>query len=381
MIAATKSDSTVLVIDDELGPRESIRMVLKNQYKVLCASSVDEGLGLFNSNRPDTVIIDLRMPNKNGITGLREIRSIDPDVSVIILTGYGSLDTAREAIHIGASEYLQKPFDAYELRAIVERQVQRTQRERTRESAETQLTSLRLQLDKEVGEKGTLEEQGKAYSKFAHDLRNALCSIQGYTEILRSELQKTTIVETTSTSMLTDCLHAITDSVSRSGELLRTVQGMRKTQSEERKVVPIGALFDEVRLAVHPAATQAGVKTEFATPPDNCGVRANRLSLFRVLENLVNNAIQASRPGSQVRLASQRIENKVQITVSDAGCGIAPENLQRIFEPNFTTKKDHGGLGLGLFIVQSAIEDHGGDIQVTSEVNVGTTFTIHLPAC
>ena len=106
----------VLIIDDERGPRESLRILLKTNYDVYCADCVQDGLKLLQENLPDIVIMDIRMPGKSGIEGLREVRAIDPLVSVVMLTGYGSLETAQQALRLGATDYLNKPFDAHELR-------------------------------------------------------------------------------------------------------------------------------------------------------------------------------------------------------------------------------------------------------------------------
>jgi len=111
----------VLVIDDELGPRESLRFLLKNEYRVLCADSVDEGIRLLKAEEPDVVVMDIRMPKKSGIEGLKEIRAVDPYVSVIMLTGYARLETAQEALRQGATDYLKKPFDTHEMQRVVGR--------------------------------------------------------------------------------------------------------------------------------------------------------------------------------------------------------------------------------------------------------------------
>lgn len=115
-------------------------------------------------------------------------------------------------------------------------------------------------------------------------------------------------------------------------------------------------------------------------------VRANESTLLQVLFNLVINARQAML-GRRGRLTvdAARREQRVDISVRDTGCGIPPENLDRIFEPFFSTKTsadkpDRRGLGLGLAICREMIEELGGTITVASEVNVGTTFTINLPA-
>ncbi len=91
----------VLVIDDEIGPRESLRMLLKPNYQVHTAESVEAGIKILKEKHPDAVISDIRMPGTNGIDGLRKIREIDPHVSVIMLTGFGALEEAEEALRLG----------------------------------------------------------------------------------------------------------------------------------------------------------------------------------------------------------------------------------------------------------------------------------------
>ena len=96
----------VLVIDDEQGPRDSMRMLVKGEFEMLAADHVEAGVELLKQNSPDVIVMDIRMPGKSGIEGLSEIRAIDPVVSVIMLTGYGALDTARQALQLGANDYM-----------------------------------------------------------------------------------------------------------------------------------------------------------------------------------------------------------------------------------------------------------------------------------
>src|ERR1700756_1964452 len=129
----------VLVIDDEVGPRESLRMLLKPDYQVHTANCVEAGLQLLREKTPDTIVMDIRMPGMSGIEGLRKIREIDPHLSVIMLTGFGALETAREALRLGANDYISKPFDAGEMRQIIDRNVERTRLQRTSEHAATEI--------------------------------------------------------------------------------------------------------------------------------------------------------------------------------------------------------------------------------------------------
>jgi putative nucleotidyltransferase with HDIG domain len=111
----------ILVIDDELAPRESIRMVLKDIYDVSTAPGATEGLEMISQDPFDLVVMDIRMPKMDGITALQEIKKKHSDTEVILLTAYASLDTARDAIRCGAFDYLIKPFDKDDILQVIKK--------------------------------------------------------------------------------------------------------------------------------------------------------------------------------------------------------------------------------------------------------------------
>jgi YesN/AraC family two-component response regulator len=180
----------VLVIDDEIGPRESLRMLLKPNYQVHTANSVEAGLRLLREKRPDAIISDIRMPGTNGIDGLRRIREIDPHVAVIMLTGFGALETAQEALRLGANDYISKPFDATEMRDVISRNVERTRLHRTSESAASEIKELNSRLLKELAQKEHLASLGQASAEFVHDLGNPLTIVWGYVQLLAKKLEQ-----------------------------------------------------------------------------------------------------------------------------------------------------------------------------------------------
>ncbi len=139
----------ILVIDDDLAPRESIRMILKDKYDVLSAGGAREGLDIMDRESVGLVVIDIKMPEMDGITALREIKKRYCDTEVILLTAYASLETARDAIRFGAFDYLVKPFDKDDVLMVVQRGIEKWRAN----------TGLKMERDKLLNKASYLEEQ------------------------------------------------------------------------------------------------------------------------------------------------------------------------------------------------------------------------------
>lgn len=122
---AKNNASNILIVDDEIGPRESLRMVLKPNYNVYTVENGYAAIQMIQQVEMDVLTLDLKMPGMNGIETLKEIRMISPDVMVIIITGYGTLKTAIEAIRYGVFDYIPKPFNVPEILSIIDKSIQR----------------------------------------------------------------------------------------------------------------------------------------------------------------------------------------------------------------------------------------------------------------
>jgi putative two-component system response regulator len=142
----------VLVVDDERGVRESIRILLKNRYDVSMAVSGSDAIARLPKVRPDVVLLDLRLGDMHGIEVLQNIKTMDPDIEVILVTAYASIDTARKALHLGAFDYITKPFDPHELENVVARGIERRdetlQSSATLEAIQHDLQSLRQEVER-----------------------------------------------------------------------------------------------------------------------------------------------------------------------------------------------------------------------------------------
>lgn len=369
----------ILVIDDERGPRESIRILLKNRFCVLCADSVDAGIELLKQAEPETVILDIRMPGKSGLEGLAEIRQIDPCVSVIMLTGYGSLETAQEAMRLGANDYVRKPFDAVQMVQIIERNIQRTRLERMRKNAERELVRLNRELLEELDRQRNLADLGQKSAELVHDLRNPLSVVMGSVDLLARQLAKAREQFGPEWPELERYLTLIRQSVNRCKELADLWLCLGKRDPQRMKPIHVKRLVEDVVHSINPLAATQGVRVEVNVEDPETEIAVDTVQMLRALHNVVSNAIEAvSGRDGVIRVSCRRNGDHVEICVEDNGCGIRPEDAEKVFEPYFTTKQITG-TGLGLFITKKVVEDHHGTIALSSHPNIGTSIRIALP--
>ncbi len=369
----------VLVIDDEMGPRESLRMLLKPNYQVHTADSVEAGIRLLREKHPDAVITDIRMPGTNGIDGLRRIREIDPHVAVIMLTGFGALETAQEALRLGANDYISKPFDAHEMRDVISRNVERTRVHRTGENAASEIRELNNRLLKELAQKERLASLGQASAEFVHDLGNPLTIVWGYVQLLGKKLEQSE-KESGQAGASAKELNIIEQNVRLCRELLTMWQSYGSREAAPHQPLSIAAVVNEVVKGATSIAVQNGVELTTEVCEESCVLLGDALQIKRAIQNVIINAIQAAaeRKGS-VAVTCVRKEFYVDVRVEDTGPGMLPAQIPKIFEPYFTTKQGKSGTGLGLYITKKVVEDHNGSIKVDSTPEIGTVFTIRLP--
>jgi signal transduction histidine kinase len=376
MTAATELPQ-ILVIDDEMGPRESLRMLLKPNYQVHTADCVEVGLKLLKEKQPDTIVMDIRMPGMSGIEGLRQIRAIDPNLSVIMLTGFGALETAKEALRLGANDYISKPFDAHEMQQVIDRNVERTRAHRTSETAAGEIKELNNRLLQQLAQKERLAALGQASAEFVHDLGNPLTIVWGYVQLLARRLDKSD--EDESASSVKE-LKIIEQHVRTCRELLTMWQGYGNVEASPPKPVSVSGTLREILKGLASVADQKGVAFQVTICEDPCVLSGDALQLNRAIQNVIINAIQACPDKSGiVTVTCTQKDFYVDLRVEDNGSGIPAAQLHKVFDPYFTTKQAKSGTGLGLYITKKVVEDHHGSIKVESTPGTGTIFTIRLP--
>ena len=370
----------ILVIDDEMGPRESLRMLLKTDYEVHTADCVDAGLKLLREKRPDTIVMDIRMPGMTGIEGLRKIREIDPHLSVIMLTGFGALETAKEALRLGANDYISKPFDAREMREVIGRNVERTRVQRASENTAAEIKELNHRLLKELAQKERLASLGQASAEFVHDLGNPLTIVWGYVQLLAKKLERSENGGASENAASIKELNIIEQNVRTCRELLTMWQSYGSVDASPRKPVSVSAILRDAIKGLGAMAAQNGVELTAEVCDDACTLLGDAVQINRAIQNVIVNAVQAcaEKKGSVTVTCIQR-DFYVDLRVEDNGAGMTPAQMTKIFDPYFTTKQGKSGTGLGLYITKKVVEDHNGSIKVDSTPDVGTTFLIRLP--
>ena len=368
----------LLVIDDELGPRESLRFLLKDKYDVVCVDSVDRGLAVMGESPPDAVIMDIKMPGKTGIQGLKEMRAVDPQVSIVMLTGFGSLETAQEAIRLGATDYLKKPFDTAEIREAIAGYVQRTKSNRKRVAASEHLEAMITQLQEQLEAKDKLASLGEESSEFVHDLNNPLSVINGYVQMLLEDIKDT---RKQGQEINVAYLEQIEQSVSRCRDILTLWRERSRRAESSIKRINLGMLVAECTANAQALAARKSAKVNLVQGPADCFIEGDNIQIFRAIQNIVTNALEAVPARHGFVGIRWRVDGRrALVEVEDNGGGFPPDKIADMQTRHFTTKRDSGGMGLGLFITKNIVEAHGGSLILGNNVaGTGAFVTLAFP--
>lgn len=352
----------MLVVDDENGPRQSLRMLLNESYDVELADEVDSALRILEERPVDVIITDIRMPRKTGLDLLREVREHYPDIQVIILTGYGQLDTAMEAIDGGAFAYMEKPFDNEAMLEKVRACVERRKEEQRRRTMEY----LALEANR-------FETMGQLVSGTLHDMATPLSIIGTHLEILMRNPEQTDLLKR---------LETMKQQAHYCNELVRNTMQFLRQQGEHKAAFNINNVVNTCLEVARPylAGKQVTIVTDLT--PALPGCRGEMVLVHQAILNLVYNGCQAMQHPvnrRELRLETWEEPGWVCLAVEDSGPGIPAEQRERIFDTLYTTK-GAAGTGLGLTVVRNVMRRHGGDVCIEDNGETGARFVLRFPA-
>lgn len=351
----------VLVVDDENGPRQALRMLLKEEYEVLLAASVAEALEVVRGNAIDVVVTDIRMPNRSGIDLLRTVKEEQPELEVIILTGYGQLSTAVEAVEHGAFAYLEKPFDNEVMLAKVRASLRKRQQARERRTMEF----LAMEANR-------FETIGHLISGALHDMGTPLSVISSHLELMVANLERNATVER---------LQVLQRQVEHCSDLVRTTMNFLRHSPEERAPLRLNMIAKLCVEFARPLIARQRVAVVTDLDPENSQIVGDLVLVRQAVLNLINNACQAMEHQEQPQ--QLRIQTFVEgghacLAVQDSGPGVPPEDGERVFDPLYTTKGNRG-TGLGLAVVRNVAERHGGTVALEAASTRGARFVLKFP--
>jgi signal transduction histidine kinase len=403
---APKRRGTLLIVDDEDGPRQSLRVIFKDEYDLLMAEDGPTAIELAQKNDIDVAVLDIRMAGMSGIEVLERLKYVKPEIEAIMMTAFETTDTIRQALRLRACDYINKPFDIATMRAAVGQAMQRRKLEGEIHSSAEKVQQLLSELQEQRVEEQIAKTRGDIYASIIHDINGPLTVISGFVQVLNQRLGRSSRLELEDLEFIKDRLRIIARQVGNCVEISRRYLGfLRRQPTESAPGVSVNQLLHDLEqiVRVHPSL----LENEFSVAPmaGDVAVKINGTDLIQILLNLAVNAFQCAplphrvkingevlpapldlrkfKDGPNDRLLNiESMDNSaplVKFTVSDNGPGIAPEVLPKIFQPYFTTKGPRQGTGLGLNIVQRLVKEGNGALHCHTRVGEGTTFTVYLP--
>jgi two-component system, sensor histidine kinase and response regulator len=397
---------TLLIVDDEEGPRQALRIIFKDDYNILVAENGAKALMLAQNHAVDAAVLDIRMAGLSGIDVLHQIKQMDPGTEVIMLTAYETLDTARQALRLGACDYLDKPFDVPAMRSAVRKAMDRRALVKEFQTRTSQLSRLQSEIYQSEIREEQARTRGEIYASIIHDINGPLSIITGFIEMVNQAVRNASRIEGDDLTVLKDRLTRISRQVQNCAAISRRYLGFLRDDPEDHTPVGVAQILTDLKELLKTHFSSQGHELAVQTSSDDLGARINGTDLIQILLNLTINAFQCSDQPHQVEVTGTNIDKAlpllefkdnpnelfllhpgfaneapmVALVVRDDGPGIPAELLGRIFDPYVTTKRRHQGTGLGLSIVKRLVEQAQGAIHVSTRPGEGTCFTVYLPA-
>jgi signal transduction histidine kinase len=359
------TSARVLVADDNADLRAYLTRLLEPHCAVEAVSDGAQAIAAARARPPDLVLSDVMMPDVDGFALLRALRADarTARIPVILLSARAGEESRVEGLTAGADDYLVKPFSARELVARVG----------------THLQLARLRREAEVAREHA-ESANRAKDEFlamlGHELRNPLSPILTSLHLMRMRGQASPERDVIERQVAN--LTRLVDDLLDVSRITRGKIELRRRRVELADVVARGLEMSE------PLLSQRRQRVHCQVPPEGLPMNGDPDRLAQVVSNLLTNAGKYSEPDRDIQVVAERSGMFLRLRVRDQGVGIEPEMLERVFdlfvqEPQ-SLDRSKGGLGLGLAIVRSLVELHGGTISAASEgPGRGSEFVVHLP--
>jgi len=378
-------ENRVLVVDDEKEIRAFLNKALSRfgGFHVELAESGEEALHKLEKEPFDLVLTDLTMPKMDGLRLIAEIAKLKPETLTIMMTGHGSIDSALEAMKLGASDYIMKPLNLDEMILRLRKVLEERQRF-------VRLKDFADQLERTNQELRKIDSMKSEFVSVAsHELRTPLAAIKNAVQLMLSgktgeinENQKKFL------SMAERNINRLTNILNDLLNLSRIESGKIELKFEN---IELKEIIELTASSLRPHADGKSIQIEVEIPEQLPAVYGDQEKIEQILTNLIGNAIKFTRDGGKILITAKPppkekdgwYGDRVALSVKDNGIGIPAEHLEAIFEKfhqvESSLHRSVSGTGLGLAITKGLVEAHQGKIWVQSEVGKGSTFTFTLP--
>jgi signal transduction histidine kinase len=391
--SVTPEGARLLVVDDEENLRITTAAILEQEgYHVETASSGTEAVSLLENAEFDLVLTDLHMEGGDGLSVLAEIRRRAPLTISVVLTGFASVESAIAALQQGAYDYLVKPCDIDEMKHTIKRGVEHRRLMLAEQEARSNLEQLNRDLEHRVEERTAelsllneeLEEANRAKDIFlatlSHELRTPLTPVLGWINLLRNGNLDSDGIE--------QALDAIERNARLQSRLIDDLLDISRIATGKLRFDPkpgdLNSVVEASVETVRSSAAMRRVELDYELTDTPLVVLCEPVRLQQIVWNLLSNAIKFTEAGGRVSVQTRRDGQSASVIVEDTGIGIEPDFLPHVFDrfrqADGSRTRRHGGLGLGLAIVQALAKLHGGSVKAESEgVGRGSRFTFTLP--
>lgn len=396
---------TLLIVDDEDGPRQSLEVLFRGTYDIITAESGEEALELTKGRTVDCAILDIIMDGMKGTELLGRLKERDPGIEVVMLTAQESLDTTKTALRYGACDYLTKPYVISEMRAAIANAMQRRTLSASISNSRNQLDELRVQLQDQSLKEELARTQNEIYESVMHDIGSPLTAISVLIQVLNQDLESTRGAADPET--VRNQLKKVDQQVGRCIALSRRYLDYARQRVSGESEALVNQCMNDVYELVSANPHARDNTLEIDTLALDVKAAINGTDLVQVLMNIVVNALQCTDQPHTVRLRSVYVDEPlaanetesgpgvgfiagagfaneapmVSVIVEDDGPGMEPETLEKIFETYYSTKApgEGTGTGLGLAIVRRLLDHANGAMRVVSSPGHGARFAVMLP--
>ena len=380
----------ILLVDDEEGICKILSISLQdNGYEVFTACNGEEALDIFFQKKPPIVLTDIKMPGMDGIELLRRIKHENPETEVIMITGHGDMNLAIKSLKHEATDFVTKPINDDVLEIALKRAKERIlMRKQLREYTEN-LERLVEEKTRKLLDAERMAAMGETVSGLAHAIKNIAGSLKGGVFVLDKGL------ELDNKEYLREGWRMVKGNVDKIRNLSMDLLNYGKSAEIRLKICDPNQPLQEVYKLLGPQAKEYGIIMEANLEPNLEPFHFDPDGIYRCLLTIASNALDSFKASSlmtengdpiervekekKVLIESRKVDGwGVEYRIWDNGAGMTEKVREKIFQSFFTTKGTEG-TGIGLMMAQKIIRQHGGSIDVSSQLGKGTTFILHLP--